>query len=93
MKRDHEKGNSIFPFATQSVFMDKVMKKILKLVTCLLKLQRMFTDNFLIWPFESGNWNKKGKKQSVEYLKNKKWLLEEIKTIFHEFEMLFFGKI
>ena len=37
--------------------------------------------NFLVWPFESGNWEGK-KKKNTEYLKNKKSLLGKIKIIF-----------
>ena len=38
-----------------------------------------------IWKLE-----RKGKKQNIEYLKNEKCLLEEIKTIFHNFWNAFF---
>ena len=68
--------------------MDKILenKKGLKLVTYPFELQNMFTKvNFTVSPFESGNWREKGKKQNIEYLKNEKCLLEEIKTIFHNF--------
>ena len=65
--------------------MDKVMKeKGLKLVNCLFELQNMFTKiNYLVLPFEYKNWKEKEKKQNIEYLKNEKCLLEEIKTVFH----------
>ena len=44
----------------------------------------MFTKiNFLVWPFECGNW--KEKEKNIEYLKNEKCLLGEIKTVFHNF--------
>ena len=37
-------------------------------------------------PFESGNCGKEGKKlQKLEYLKNEKSFLNEIKNIFHSF--------
>ena len=37
-------------------------------------------------PFESGNYGKEGKKlQKLEYLKNEKSYLDEIKNIFHSF--------
>ena len=37
-------------------------------------------------PFESGNCGKKGGKlQKLEYLKNEKSFLDEIKNIFHSF--------
>ena len=37
-------------------------------------------------PFESGNCRKEGKKlQNLEYLKNEKSFLDEIKNIFHSF--------
>ena len=49
--------------------------------------------HFLVWPFEFRNWKEKKNKQNIEYLKNKKWFLEEIKTIFIIFEMLCFGKL
>ena len=55
----------------------------------------MFTKaSFLAWPFESGSSNEKEKKQNIEYLKNEMCLLEEIKTIFHNFwNAFFFGKM
>ena len=75
-------------------------KKGLELVTFLFELQNMFTKiHFLAWPFESGRLNlETGKKrekthQNIKHLKNEKSFLEEIKTIFHNFEMLSFGKI
>ena len=44
-------------------------------------------------PFESGNCGKEGKKlQKLEYLKNEKSFLDEIKNIFHSFEGLSFGE-
>ena len=82
--------------------MDKIMenKKGLELVTFLFELQNMFTKiHFLAWPFESGKPNlETGKKrekthQNIKHLKNEKSFLEEIKTIFHSFEMLSLGKI
>ena len=37
-------------------------------------------------PFETGNCGKEGKKlQKLEYLKNEKSFLDEIKNIFHSF--------
>ena len=39
-----------------------------------------------ICPFESGKWEKEGKKlQKFEYLENEKSFLDEIKNIFHSF--------
>ena len=43
------------------------------------------------WPFESENYGKEEKKN--EYLKTEKGFLDEIKSIFHNFEMLSFRKI
>ena len=65
--------------------MDKIMKnKSLKLVASLFELQNMFTKiNFFVWPFKSGNWKEKEKKQNIGYLKNENCSLEEIKIIFH----------
>ena len=70
-------------------------KKGLELVTCLFELQNMFAKiHFFVWPFESGNWKEKEKKQNTEYLMNERCLLEEIKTIFHKLlKWFFFGKI
>ena len=76
--------------------MDKIMKnkKGLELVTCFLELQKMFRKiNFLSGPFNLETGEKSKKKQKTEYFKNEKCLLEVIKGIFHNFEMLFFGKI
>ena len=39
-----------------------------------------------IWPFESGNCGKEGKKsQKSEYLENEKSISDEIKIVFHSF--------
>ena len=39
-----------------------------------------------IWPFESGKCEKEGEEsQKVEYFKNEKSFLDEIKNIFHSF--------
>ena len=68
--------------------MDKIIKNKndLELVACFFELQNMFIKiQILVWPFESGNWKEKAKKQNTEYLTNKKCLLKEIKTIFHNF--------
>ena len=44
-------------------------------------------------PIESGNRGKEGKKlQKLEYLKNEKSFLDEIKTFFIVFEELSFGE-
>ena len=44
-------------------------------------------------PFESGNCGKEGKKlQKLEYLKNEKSFLDEIKTFFIVFKGLSFGE-
>ena len=48
---------------------------------------------FMVWPFESGNCGKERKKLAKNWPKNKISFLEEIKTIFHNFEMLSFDKI
>ena len=48
--------------------MDKIMKneKGLKLATCLFELQNMFTKiNFMVRPFESGNWKEKEKNKTL----------------------------
>ena len=52
-------------------------------------------QKFIFWsgPSNSETEKKKKKQQNIEYLKNKKWFLEEIKTIFIIFEMLCFGKL
>ena len=76
--------------------MDKIMKnkKGLELDTCLFELQNMFTKiHFSVRLFVSGNWKEKEKEQNIEYLKNEKCLLQEIKKIFHNFWNAFFGKI
>ena len=39
------------------------------------------------------NMERKGKIQKFEYLENEKSFLDEVKSIFHIFEMLSFGKI
>ena len=49
-----------------------------RLDSCLFELKNTFTKmNFLVWPFQFGNWKDKEKKQNFEYLKNGKCLLEE----------------
>ena len=62
-------------------------QKGLELVTSPSEMQNIFTEiYYLVGSFESGNWreNKKSR-QNIEYLKNKKSFLEEIKTVFHNF--------
>ena len=62
-------------------------QKGLELVTSLSEMQNMFTKiYYLVVSFESGNWRENEKsRQNIEYLKNKKSFLEEIKTVFHNF--------
>ena len=50
---------------------------------------------FLVWPTKSGNCGKEMKKVAKYSTsqKNEKSFLEEVKTIFHYFEMLSFYKI
>ena len=62
-------------------------QKGLELVTSLSEMQNMFTKIYhLVGSFESGNWRENEKsRQNIEYLKNKKSFLEEIKTVFHNF--------
>ena len=62
-------------------------QKGLELVTSLSEMQNMFTKiYYLVRSFESGNWRENEKsRQNIEYLKNKKSFLEEIKTVFHNF--------
>ena len=75
---------------------DYEKQKRLKLVTSLFLLQNIFKKMlFLVWPFTSGNCGEKKQKkpQNIEYLKNEKSFLEEIKKIFIVVEMLSFGKI
>ena len=67
-------------------------QKGLELVTSLSEMQNMFTKiYYLVGSFESGNWRENEKSwQNIEYLKNKKSFLEEIKTVFHNFWNTFF---
>ena len=75
--------------------MDKIMKnkKDLELVTGLYLSCRTCLEKFLFW---SNSLNletveRKGKKrQNIEYLKNEKTFLEEIKTIFQNFSNAFY---
>ena len=70
--------------------MDKIMKnkKGLELVTSLSLICKKFLEKFLFW---SDHLNleiveRKGKNwQNIQYPKNRKSFLEEIKTIFHNF--------
>ena len=86
-KRDHEKGNLIFSFAP-SPFYGQDYEKQKGRGTSYLSLwvaKHVYKNSFFalahwIWKLE-----RKGKKQNIEYLKNEKCLLEEIKTIFHNF--------
>ena len=74
--------------------MDKIMKKKKHGTSyqSLFELQNMFSKiPFLVWPFESGNCGKKRKnRQNIQYLKNEKNFLEEIKNIFHNIWNAFF---
>ena len=91
-KRDHEKVT--FFLCAHSLFINRIMKsqKGLELVTSLSEMQNMFTKiYYLVGSFESGNWRENEKsRQNIEYLKNKKSFLEEIKTVFHNFWNTFF---
>ena len=76
-----------FPFDPVLFYgQDYEKQKSLELDTCLFELQNMFTKiHFLVRPFVSGNWKEKEKEQNIEYLKNEKCLLQEIKKSFHNF--------
>ena len=92
-KRDHEKGSLIFSLHPVPFYKQDYEKQIqsYELVTSLFELQDMFTKiDFLFWPLESWNWQEKEK--NIEYLKNEKCFLEEIKTFSHNFWNAFFSK-
>ena len=48
---------------------------------------RCHSYSSFIWPFESGNFGKEGRK--VEYLENENSFLDKIKNIFHNFSNVF----
>ena len=81
------------PFHPVSIYgQDNEKKKHGTSYQSLFELQNMFSKiPFLVWPFESGNCGKKRKnRQNIQYLKNEKNFLEEIKNIFHNIWNAFF---
>ena len=65
---------------------DYEKQKKTQLVTCLFELKNIFTK-LIFWsgPLNLETGKKRKTKRNIEYLKNGKCLLEEIKTIFHNF--------
>ena len=92
-----KKVNSFLPLHPVSFYRQDYEKQnpgTLPVLSC-FKLQNMLTKiSFLVWLFESGNCGEKKEKsrQSIEFFKNKKNFLEEIKTIFHNVWNTFFWK-
>ena len=71
-------------------------KLVVELVTSLSLSCKTCLEKFFVWsdPFNLKTVERKEKnRQNIQYLKNKKSFLEEIKTIFTIFEILSFYKI
>ena len=71
-KRNHGKGNFIFPLHPVPFFGQDYEKQKMPGI-CLFESQNMFTKiHFLVRPFDSGNWKEKGKKKKTSNISRMK---------------------